>query len=333
MTETREIHLKTRPVGTPTPDIFEMKTVRLPPPAAGEVQVRNTWMSLDPSMRGRMYEAKSYVPPFQIGEPLEGRAIGRVIASNDPALAVGDVVSSTCGWREAFNAPADALEKIEPGGLPDEAFLGVAGLTGLTAYVGLVHLAELKPGDVVFVSAASGAVGSTVCQIAKLLGNRVIGSAGGAAKTEFLLSELGVDAAIDYKAEPSLSKALRQAAPEGIDVYFDNVGGAHLEAALTCANTFARFALCGMISTYNLDAPAPGPKNIMLAVTKNITLRGYIILNYAHLKDEFQARMRDWYAAGRIRKIQTVSEGLDSAVDAFLGLFEGRNLGKTLVRL
>jgi hypothetical protein len=333
MIETREIHLKARPAGPPTPDAFEMKTVPLAPPGPGQVQVRNSWMSLDPSMRGRMYEAKSYVPPFRIGEALEGRAVGRVVASNSDALSVGDLVSSTLGWREAFNAPAEAVEKIEPGGLPEEAFLGVAGLTGLTAYVGLVHLAELKADDVVFVSAASGAVGSTVCQIAKLLGNKVIGSAGGPAKTDFLLSDLGIDAAIDYKAEASLSKALRRAAPEGIDVYFDNVGGAHLEAALTCANPFARFALCGMISTYNLETPAAGPRNIMLAVSKNITLRGYIILNYPHLRDEFQARVRGWWAAGKIRQIQTVSEGLDSAVDAFLGLFQGRNLGKTLVQL
>jgi NADPH-dependent curcumin reductase CurA len=333
VTLSREIRLASRPVGTPTRDHFDLQTVEVPPPGPGEVQVRNEWMSLDPSMRGRMYDAKSYVPPFEVGVAMEGRAVGHVVASNDPGFAPGDVVGSMLGWRESFTAPASALEKLDVTGMPPRAFLGIGGISGMTAYVGLLHMAALKPGDAVFVSAASGAVGSIVCQIAKLKGHKVIGSAGGPEKIAFLKDQLGVDEAIDYKAEPSLTKALARAAPEGIDVYFDNVGGTHLEAALSIANRFARFALCGMISTYNLTAPSPGPKNIMLAVTKNIRLQGFIVLNYPELKPAFLADVRDWHARGLLRQTDTVREGIEAAPDAFLDLFTGHHIGKMLVKL
>lgn len=338
MTLSREIRLKSRPVGTPTHEHFDLQTVEVGAPASGEVQVRNEYMSLDPSMRGRMYDAKSYVPPLAVGEAIEGRAVGRVIASNDPRFSEGDYVASELGWREVFNAPASAIEKIDVTDLPPRAYLGIAGLSGFTAYVGLVHMASLKPGDVVFVSAASGAVGSVVCQIAKIKGHKVIGSAGGPEKVAFLRDELGIDEVIDYKAEPSLTKALARAAPEGIDVYYDNVGGPHLEAALARANRFARFALCGMISTYNLTEPAPGPRNIMLAVTKNIRLQGFIVLNYPHLHGEFIDQVRSWYAEGKIKQTDTIMEGIEAAPDAFLSLFNTNaesqhKLGKMLVKL
>src|SRR5579859_4975119 len=250
MTVSREIRLKSRPVGTPTADNFELATVNLPDPAPGEVQVRNSWMTVDPYMRGRMNDVQSYVPAFQIGQALQGGAVGEVVASNDPAFKPGETVQSFFGWREAFNAPASALQKLDTHGLPPQAFLGAAGMPGLTAYVGLIRIAELKGGDVVFVSGAAGAVGSVACQIAKLKGHTVIGSAGGPEKAAFL-KEIGVDHAIDYKAERDLTAALLRAAPDGFDVYFENVGGAHMEAALMAAKPFGRFALCGMISQYN----------------------------------------------------------------------------------
>lgn len=224
MVASREIRLKSRPVGMPTAENFELATVSVPNPAPGEVQIKNLWMTVDPYMRGRMIDRASYVPPFKLGEALQGGAIGEVAASNDPGFKPGDLVSTMFGWREAFNAPVGTLQKLDTFGLPPQAFLGVAGMPGLTAWVGLLKIAALKPGDVVFVSAAAGAVGSVVCQIAKIKGHTVIGSAGGADKGAFL-KQIGVDHVIDYKTSGNLTEAVLQAAPKGIDVYFDNVGG------------------------------------------------------------------------------------------------------------
>lgn len=332
MTTSREIRLRSRPTGMPTAETFELQTVELPDPAPGEVQVRNHWMTVDPYMRGRMNDARSYVPPFEIGKPLQGGAVGEVIASRDPSLKEGDLVRSMFGWREAFNAKASAVEKLDTHGLPPQAFLGGAGMPGMTAYVGLLHIASLKEGDTVFVSAAAGAVGSMVCQIAKLKGHKVIGSAGGPAKVAFL-KELGVDAAIDYKAVPDLTEALRAAAPDGIDVYFENVGGEHLEAALSCARAFARFALCGMISQYNSTSPPQGPRNLMLAVGKRLRLQGFIVSDHASLAPAFLSDLSRWVAEGKIQWKETVLEGIENAPEAFLSLFRGDNLGKMLVKL
>ena len=217
--------------------------------------------------------------------------------------------------------------------LPPQAYLGFAGMTGLTAYVGLLHVAALRPGDVVFVSAASGGVGSVVCQIAKLKGHKVIGAAGGPRKAAFLTDVLKLDAAIDYKAEPSLTKALARAAPEGIDVYFDNVGGDHLQAALAIANKRARFALCGMISQYNATTPSAAPRNLTQAVTKELRLEGFIALNHLHHEAQFLADVTAWHEAGQLTQAETVYDGIDRALDAFNGLFNGEGLGKMLVRL
>jgi hypothetical protein len=332
MTASREIRLKSRPVGRPTLDNFEFASVDLPSPGPGEVQVRNLWMSVDPYMRGRMNDAKSYIPPFQLGQPLEGGAIGEVTASDDPGFRSGDLVNTMYGWREAFNAPAKALRKLETHGLPPQAFLGAAGMPGLTAYVGLLKIAALKDGDVVFVSAAAGAVGSMVCQIAKLKGHVVIGAAGGPEKIAFL-NEIGVDQAIDYKAVPNLTKALADAAPNGIDVYFDNVGGEHLEAALARARPFARFALCGMISDYNAADGGNGVRGMMQVVAKSLRLEGFIITNHLSVTPEFVADVSRWIAEGKISWRETVEAGLDRAPEAFLKLFEGKNLGKMLVKL
>jgi hypothetical protein len=332
MTTVREIRLKSRPSGLPTRDNFEMATVELPSPGAGEVQVKNLWMTVDPYMRGRMNDVKSYVPPFQLGKALEGGAIGAVTHSNDPALKPGDLVQSGFGWREGFNAPAAAVQKLDPRGLPVQAFLGAAGMPGLTAYAGLLKVAGLKDGDVVFVSGAAGAVGAMVCQIAKAKGHTVIGSAGGPEKVAYLKS-IGVDAVIDYKAAPDLNAALAAAAPGGIDVYFDNVGGAHLEAALNAAKPFARFAICGMISIYNATAPEPGPSNLAQLIGKNIRMEGFIVSHHFGMMPQYITDLSRWVAEGKVSWKETVFEGLDQAPDAFIGLFTGENLGKMLVRL
>ena len=332
MTTSREIRLKSRPRGEPTADNFELASVTLPGPGPGEVQVRNLWMTVDPYMRGRMNDTASYVPPFQIGEALQGGAVGEIVASNDPAFKAGDMVQSFLGWREAFNAPAATVQALDTQGLPPQAFLGVAGMPGMTAYVGLLKVAGLKDGDVVFVSAAAGAVGQVVCQIAKLKGHTVIGSAGGADKVAYL-KELGVDEVIDYKAETDLTAALMRAAPKGIDVYFDNVGGAHLEAALMAARPMARFALCGMISQYNATDMGPGVRGLIMAVGKQLRLEGFIVSNHYDQLPTFTSRMASWIGKGKVKWRETVEEGIENAPTAFLKLFKGENLGKMLVKL
>ncbi len=333
MTTSREVRLKSRPEGLPTAANFEVAAVDLPAPGPGEVQVRNHFMSVDPYMRGRMYDRPSYVPPFQIGEALQGGAVGEVVASNDPAFAVGDAVQSMWGWREAFNAPANTLQKLDTSsGLPLQAFLGVAGMPGMTAYAGLLRVGGLKDGDVVFVSAAAGAVGSVVCQIAKIKGHTVIGSAGGPEKAAFLKS-IGVDHVIDYKAVPDLKAALREAAPKGIDVYFENVGGEHLEAAIDSARPFARFALCGMISQYNETGEPKGPSNIIQAVGKSLRLEGFIVSNHYDMLPDFLRDMSAWIGSGQLQWKDTVDEGIDNSAGAFIKLFKGENMGKMLVKL
>lgn len=335
--QSREIQLKRRPVGAPVADDFAVAVRDVPAPAEGEVQVRNRWMAVDPAMRGRMSDAKSYVPPFALDAAMEGPAMGEVIASRDPGFRPGDLVFSRLGWREAFTAPGSALQHRDCSVLPPQAYLGFAGMTGLTAYAGLLRIAALKPGDVVFVSAASGAVGSIVCQIAKLKGHTVIASAGGPRKAAFLRDELGVDAAIDYKAEASLTKALAREVKalgvSGIDVYFDNVGGDHLQAALALANTWARFSICGMISQYNVTDMPTVPRNLTMLMVKSIRMEGFIALNHLDLEQHFLADMRAWHRAGLMKSAETVHEGIDNALTAFNGLFSGDNLGRTLVRL
>jgi NADPH-dependent curcumin reductase CurA len=332
MTTSREIRLKSRPVGVPTADNFDLATVELPAPGPGEVQVRNSWMTVDPYMRGRMNDMKSYSPPFQLGEAMQGGAVGEVVASGDPAFKPGDAVQSFFGWREAFNAPAAAVQKLQTHGLPPQAFLGVAGMPGMTAYVGLLKIAALKDGDVVFVSAAAGAVGQVVCQIAKLKGHTVIASAGGAEKVSYL-KDLGIDHVIDYKAETDLTAALARVAPAGIDVYFDNVGGAHLEAALNAARPFGRFALCGMISQYNDTSLGGGTRGLIQAVGKQLRLEGFIVSSHYDILPDFLKDMSGWIAEGKVKWRETVEEGIENAPTAFLKLFKGENLGKMLVKL
>ena len=333
MTTSREVRLKSRPAGEPTAEAFELASVEVRAAGDGEVQVRNLWMSVDPYMRGRMYDRPSYVPPFELGKALQGGAVGRVTASGDGRFKPGDLVQSMFGWREAFTCPADQVQALDAHGAPPEAFLGVAGMPGLTGWAGLLKVAQMKAGDVVFVSGAAGAVGQVVCQVARLKGAaRVIGAAGGADKCAWL-REIGCDEAIDYKAEPDLAAALSRAAPKGIDVYFDNVGGAHLQAAMEAARPFARFAECGMISDYNDVEPTPGPSNMRMIVGKRLRLQGFIVSDFFKDQAEFAAEMGGWIAAGQVRWRQTVDEGIEAAPGAFIKLFRGGNTGKMLVKL
>ena len=331
--QSREIHLVSRPQGMPTPDNFRMVSVDVPAPKSGEVTVRNLYMSLDPAMRGRMYEGRSYVAPYNLGEVMEGRAIGVVTASQHPGFKVGDHVNSNMGWREAFTAAGDTLEKIILDGVTAPAYMNLFGTSGRTAYIGMMLIADLRPGDVVFVSSAAGSVGSIAAQIAKLKGHKVIGSAGGAKKTQALLDDLKLDGAIDYKAVPNLTKALAALAPEGIDVYFDNVGGDHLQAAINVANNFARMPICGMISQYNDVAGQSGPKNLTLIMGKCIRIEGFLLHRYEDRIPNFDRDMRQWYHEGKMKSFETVYEGIDNAVAAFEGLMRGENLGKMVVKL
>jgi NADPH-dependent curcumin reductase CurA len=328
----REIHLKSRPVGLPEAANFEVATVELPDPGQGEVLVRNMWMSVDPYMRGRMYDRPSYVPPFQLGEPLQGGAVGKVEKSNDSKFQPGDLVESMLGWREAFVASGAALTKLPQAGVPAQAYLGVLGMPGLTAYSGFHRIGEPKPGETVFVSGAAGAVGATVCQIAKIRGCTVVGSAGSDEKVAWLES-LGVDRAVNYKTCGNLLEAVRAAAPKGIDIYFDNVGGEHLEVALELARPFARFVECGMISVYNDTTPRPGPRNMPYIVGKRIRMQGFIVVDYIDMREQFLSDMTQWVKDGRVKWEETVENGVENAPKAFLNLFTGANIGKMLVKL
>ena len=326
----RAWHLVSRPQGLPSDDNFELKYIELPQLGEGMIHVRNLWASVDPYMRGRMNDVKSYVPAFQLGAPMEGGAIGEVVESRAEGFAPGDLVLHMAGWRDEAVLSSRAVNKLPQLGVEPQRFLGVLGVTGATAYFGLLDVASAKEGDIVFVSAAAGAVGSVVVQIAKTKGMTVIGSAGGPEKCE-LVRALGADQVIDYKAGPVL-KSLAAAAAEGIDVYFDNVGGDHLDAALALARNHARFAICGMIEGYNEAAPT-SLRFIMRIIAARIQLKGFIVFDFQSRMDEFYRDMGEWVAAGRVKAHETVVDGLETMPDAFRGLFSGQNVGKMLVRL
>ncbi len=325
----RAWHLKSRPQGLPTSENFELADIELPAIEDGMVRVRNRWLSVDPYMRGRMNDVKSYVPPFAIDAPMEGGAVGEVVESKADGFKPGDEVLHMAGWRDEAVVPASALNKLPDLGVEPQAFLGNLGLTGATAYFGLLDAASAKEGDIVFVSAAAGAVGSAVVQIAKAMNMTVIGSASGA-KAEFVRS-LGADAVIDYTAGP-IVKSLAAAAPDGIDVYFDNCGGDHLDAALAVARRNARFAMCGMIEGYNSGEPTK-LRYIMRIIGMRIRLQGFIYTDYIPRLGEFYRDMGPWLASGKVKSRDTVVDGLEAMPDAFLGLFSGANTGKMLVKL
>jgi NADPH-dependent curcumin reductase CurA len=332
MTRSREFHLASRPQGEPTLENFELVETDMPAPGDGEVVVRNSFLSVDPYMRGRMNDAKSYLPPFEVGRPMDGGAVGEVVESRAGDLAIGDTVLHMKGWREYATGKAGEFRKVDAALASPSQYLGALGTTGFTAWIGLVDIAQLKEGDVVFVSGAAGAVGSVAGQIAKLRGaSVVIGSAGSDEKVCYVLDELGFDAAFNYRTAP-LREQLRAAAPGGIDVYFDNVGGDHLEAAIGAFKTYGRAALCGAISQYNNTASPAGPRNMALAVTRRLTLRGYIILDHMARFADFIDEVAPWLAAGRISTRETIVDGIEHAPAAFIGLLRGQNTGKMLVR-
>ncbi len=329
----REIHLVSRPDGMPADDDFRLVSRSVPVLGEGEVLVKNLWLSVDPYMRGRMIERASYVAPFALNEVLSGGAVGEVVESRNAEFPVGSKVSSMNGWREYFTSAGDDLQLLPQTGIADQAFLSVLGMTGMTAYTGLLKIAGLKEGDRVFVSAASGAVGAIVCQIAKLKGCYVAGSVGSDEKARYLLDELGIDAVVNYKTTTDLQSSIAEACPEGIDVYFENVGGAHLEAVLNLMNDHGRIAVCGMIGQYNATSPEPGPANLAQIVIKKLKIEGFIVFEHWDGYAEFVAQMMQWIAAGQISWKETVYNGIEQTPDAFIGLFSGQNLGKMLVKL
>ena len=340
MTTSREWHLTRRPHGVPVDEDFALVEVDLPAPGEGEIVVRNTYHSVDPYMRGRMNSAKSYVPAFQLDQPMDGEAVGVVeqvgaaaLDSNGSAIEAGDTVIHRFGWRTHALVPASSARILDTSLAPAQAYLGVLGMPGLTAYAGLLRIAKLVEGDRVFVSSGAGAVGSMVGQLARLKGaSLVVGSAGGPEKTAWMLDEAGFDVAIDYKATP-IRKGLPEAAPEGIDVYFDNVGGDHLEAAISALRPGGRAAICGMISLYNATEATPGPRNLAMIVGKRLTLRGFLVFDHSDLRPQFEAEVGGWLADGKIAWRESVVDGIENALNGFRDLMAGSNKGKMLIRL
>lgn len=330
--KSREIHLTEYPKGEPGPQHFALAEADIPAPKDGEVLVGNRWLSVDPYMRGRMSGMRTYVDPFQLGAAMEGGAVGEVVESKDPALKPGDWVMSMNGWREAYVAPAKGLQKLDVSALPPQAYLGIAGLTGMTAYVGLKRMIGLKEGETLWMSAGAGAVGSAGIQFAKAMGAKVVATAGGAEKTTFC-REIGADAVVDYKTTDNLAKAIREAAGGGVDAYFENVGGAHWTAALEVLKPKGRIAACGMIARYNDAGAQPLPDNLTHIVAKSLSIRGFIVIDHMDMLGEFITDLSGWMMAGKIKARETVREGIENMPGAFLGLFRGENLGKMLVKV
>ncbi|MFF4757234.1 NADP-dependent oxidoreductase [Streptomyces sp. NPDC001292] len=329
----REWHLLSRPVGWPKPEDFALVEAEMPKPGEGQVLVRNEYLSVDPYMRGRMSAAKSYAAPYELGRPMQGGAVGEVVASEAEGITVGDHVLHFSGWREYAAVNGRSAVKVDPAAAPLPAYLGVLGMTGLTAYAGLLRTAAFKEGDAVFVSGAAGAVGGQVGQIARLKGaSRVIGSAGSDAKVRLLTEEYGFDAAFNYKNGP-VAEQLRAAAPDGIDVYFDNVGGEHLEAAVGSLNVGGRIAICGMISVYNDTEPAPGPRNLARLIQTRGRIEGFLVGDHYDLQPEFVREVGAWVRSGELKYRETVVEGVENTLEAFLGVLRGDNTGKMIVKL
>ncbi|MFC8781263.1 NADP-dependent oxidoreductase [Streptomyces nigra] len=329
----REWHLVSRPVGWPKTEDFALVEAEVPTPGEGQVLVRNKYLSVDPYMRGRMSAAKSYADPYELGKVMQGGAVGEVVESNAEGIAVGDHVLHFFGWREYAALDARHAVKVDADAAPLSTYLGVLGMTGLTAYAGLLRTAAFKEGDAVFVSGAAGAVGSQVGQIARLKGaSRVIGSAGSDEKVKLLVEEYGFDAAFNYKNGP-VAEQLKQAAPDGIDVYFDNVGGEHLEAAIGRLNRGGRIAVCGMISVYNDTEPAPGPRNLARLIQTRGRIEGFLVGDHYDLQPQFVQEVGPWVASGELKYRETAVEGIENNLEAFFGVLRGDNIGKMIVKL
>lgn len=332
----RRILLAARPVGEPKDTDFRLVEEPVPAPGPGQLLIRTLWLSLDPYMRGRMSDAKSYATPVEIGQVMVGGAVGRVVASNHPGFAAGDIVEGRTGWQDYALSDGAGLLKVDPSLAPISTAVGVLGMPGRTAYTGLLTIGQPKPGETVVVSAASGAVGSVVGQIAKIKGARVVGIAGGAEKGAYLTGELGFDAAVDHRA-PDFAEQLRAAVPDGIDVYFENVGGAVWQAVWPLLNPFARVPVCGLIAQYNAtglpDGPNLVPAMMRDVLSKRLTLRGFIVSDFADQQAAFLHDVSGWIRDGRIRYREDIAEGLENAPRAFLRLFRGENFGKLLVKV
>ncbi len=331
--KSKEIHLANRPIGLPKQDDFLLKEIEVKEPSNEEVLVKNLWMSVDPYMRGRMIDRKSYVPPFQVNEVLDGRAIGVVEKSNSKNLKEGEFVISNFGWREYFISNDSQLDIVNPDYGPIQAYLGALGMPGLTAYAGLLEVGKLQEGENVLVSAAAGAVGSIVCQIAKIKNCKVYGTTGSDDKCSWLENEIGIDKAINYKKVENLIPEYRSTIEGGIDVYFDNVGSDHLEAAINILNIGGRIALCGMIDQYNDEITRKGPSNLMMLIMKNARMEGFIVSKYNNLNEQFLNDMKSWIESGKLSWQETILEGIENAPKAFMNLFSGENTGKMLVKL
>jgi NADPH-dependent curcumin reductase CurA len=327
----REIHLVARPEGAPTEPLFEVVETPIPDPGEGQVLVRNAYVSVDPYMRPRMNDARSYVAPYELGQPMAGGAVGRVEVSRNERYAEGDWVLHSLGWREWALSDGQGMRRIDPEVAPISTALGVLGMPGFTAYYGLFEIGRPKEGETVFVSGAAGAVGSAAGQMAKVAGCRVVGSAGSAEKVGWI-RELGFDAAFDYHERP-VREALAEAAPDGIDLYFDNVGGEHLEAAIGALHDHGRVVACGSVARYNDVQPTPGPRNMFMVVTKRLRIQGYIIRDHYDRYSEFLERAGEWVRDGRLQYRETVLEGIENVPRAFCGLFRGENIGKMLVQV
>ena len=327
----RQILLKSRPEGAPGLDNFELVERPVPEPGEGEVLMRTLYLSLDPYMRGRMNAAKSYAKPAAVGEPMVGGTVGEIVASRNPKFSVGDIVLGYGGWQEYALSSGTALRKLDPAAAPVSTALGVLGMPGMTAYVGLLEIGHPKPGETVVVAAASGAVGSVVGQIAKIKGCRAVGIAGGGDKCRFVTGELGFDACVDHRA-PDSARALEAACPKGIDVYFENVGGAVQQTVWPLLNDFARIPVCGLIAQYNSPTPMPGP-DMFSVLRKRLMLRGFIVSDFAAKQGDFLREAGEWVRAGRLKYREDIVDALAQAPVAFLGLLQGKNFGKMLVRV
>lgn len=330
--QNKEILLASRPAGMPTRENFQFEETEVPQPSDGEVLVCLRYISVDPYLRGRMREGSSYIAPFEVGQVIKSSAVGDVIESRSPNFQPGDVVTGMFGWRLYDVAKAETLMKVVPGVSPTTA-LGVLGPTGLTAYFGLLDIGQPKEGETVVVSGAAGAVGMTTCQIAKLKGCRVVGTAGSDEKNEYLRRELGVDVAINYKTTENMFAALKEACPNGIDIYFDNVGGEVSNAVMPLINDFARIVVCGQISIYNSDKPSIGPRPQPFLLIHKATMRGFIITQYANRFAEGIAQLAQWFMSGKLKHAESITEGFENTPQAFIGLFSGENLGKQVVKI
>jgi hypothetical protein len=328
----KEIRLASRPAGMPTLDNFKIVDAEVQQLKDGQVSVRTLYISVDPYLRGRMREGRSYVPPFEVGQVIVSGVVGEVVESRAPDFAPGDVVTGMLGWRLYNVAKAPELRKLDPRVAPITTALGVLGIPGLSAYFGLLDIGKPKEGETVVVSGAAGAVGMTVCQIAKIKGCRAVGMAGSDEKHQYLTAELGVDAAINYKS-PEMRQALKDACPKGVDVYFDNVGGEISDAVLPLINQGARIVLCGQISLYNLDKPDIGPRPQPALLVNRASMTGFIITDYAARFAEGVMNLAQWLGAGKLKYAETVVEGFENTPQAFIGLFSGDNLGKQIVKV